>query len=224
MSLYTAVNGPYEQEIQYGLYLVEDIAHQIQSYMDVTTMITSLLISKSFSDPEVDDKRIYCYENPTKKLPNWVTKVQLGENIENENIKEEKQLTYLDCALNNRIWSDGIRLLTNITHLCLGRSYISYGVLISLTKLTNLELDWSFNFDSSDLRHLKTLKSLTIGSKEMSNNDILSLESLEQLNLGSFVYTPINSLFTMKILRLIDKTREIYYKNSEGIWMSRLKL
>ena len=207
-----------------SLYIPPDISHQIQSYMDVTTMITSLLISKSFSDPEVDTRRIYCYENPTKKLPIWVTKVQLGEQIANENLEEEKQLNYLDCALNTKIWSLGVRTLQNITHLCLGRSYISGRVVVLMTKLTHLELDWSFNFDSSDLRYLKSLRSLTLGNNSVSTKDIILLDSLNRINLGICLGISLNSIFAMKNLRIIEKSCNCYSRESDGWWIMQLKL
>ena len=144
-----------------SLYIPIDIANQIQSYMDSDSYIISLRICRSFQGG--DSERIYNYRNSEIELPNWVTKVVLGNKIEKLEKLECIQLVYLDMNQNtNPIDLNGCK---NLKVLKLGSSII-YNGCIRYLELEELYLEYNINLIWYIVEDISSLKLLDIGKNE----------------------------------------------------------
>ena len=98
-----------------SLYIPVEIGQEIQDFLDAKTMITSLLISKSFSKPKLDNVRVYKYRGFTYEwnstefsrvhhvVPKWVMKVKLNENTFDEDLKNCGHIKWLHLGRNHYV-------------------------------------------------------------------------------------------------------------------------
>ena len=121
-----------------SLYLPKDIAHYIQGFMDDSTFFSSMYISTSFLIKNPVD-RVFNYVNQQYQLPPWVTRIKLGDNIVDKNLKKCKQLVELDIG-RSKINTQTVKNLENIKILKLGWSKISKNALDKMQNLEHLEI------------------------------------------------------------------------------------
>ena len=141
-----------------SLYIPADIAQVIQSYMDSDSYINSLRICKSFESGDSD--RIYHYRNGGYSLPEWVTKVVLGEKIEK---LKSPQLVYLDMNHNSNYFS--LHNCKNLKVLKLGQSTLTNDCLWDLN-LKELYVEENRSLSWYLIKHMTSLKLLDIGKDE----------------------------------------------------------
>ena len=167
------------------LYLPSDIAQYIQSYIDNVNFITSLSVCKSFTPNFCD--RVFYYTNPNYKLPTWVTRVELGGQIRDENLKNCKQLVELHIG-HAKIETITVKKLENMKVLKLGWSKISYKALIKMNQLEHLDIQYATKCFGQSFPCLKSLKYLDLGGRKCNYNAysfwLTYLINLEWLNLG----------------------------------------
>lgn len=82
---------------QRSVYIPEDIAQEIQSFLGGRDLLNTFLVCKSFTKTTPDVNTIYHYKNPKVELPKWVTKIKVGKRI--AKLRAE-QVTYLDFTEN----------------------------------------------------------------------------------------------------------------------------
>ena len=207
------------------LYLPSDIAQYIQSYMDNVNFITSLSVCKSFTPNFCD--RLFYYVNPNYKLPKWVTRVELGDEINDENLKDCKQLVELHIG-RAKLGTLIVKKLGNLQVLKLGYSKISHKALHNKEKLQHLDIQSATKCFGQSFQCLKSLKYLDLGSQDRNYNAysfwLTYLINLEWLNLGMQQILGLDLKYMTKLRYLDARHCDFDLKNLTHLRLETLHL
>ena len=209
-----------------SVYIPPEIAHEIQDYLDQTTMIISLLISKSFNQPKTDTRRIYKYRGHSDTwtstgfqrihhiVPKWVMKIRLNEDTVDEDFANCSHIIWLHLGMNLYVTEKCFSSLVNLEHLSVGKSQL-YKKFEDLSKLESLHLG-SKKGNRIDLSNKLRLKRLHLGKLKQFNG-VADMIHLEWIHFGEQHFYLPSVLRNMVNLKFLDcsQCKEINLYNLE---------
>lgn len=172
------------------LFIPEDVIPLIQEYLPVHNFVRSTQLAKSFRQFDRVSLADITFYNSKKPIPEYITKVEIGDKVVTATVKDATQLVYLDARKNHNITDKAIEKLVNLEELKMASKMNGDG-LEKLPKLKHLTLKlWNFTKFSSNLIKLKQLEYLDLGdvgrgiAPKFNDDFIKNFVNLRELKLG----------------------------------------
>lgn len=178
-------------------YIPPDIARYIQDFLVGTEFVKCFLICSSFQKPLVNTSHFFDYINPDGDIPEWVTRIKLGDKITGKTMVETKSVTILHLGKERKIDPLIFKKFPNLISLNAGMVRLdpkAFKYLPHLKKLT------FFNIDPKKIP--TNLTHITAGG-DISNTELLQWNPY-YLNLLDDEYVSKVGFQHMTNLRILD--------------------